>query len=62
MIKAHSRDYKRTREGGEAPESLIGVEVELTLQCGVLAKSWLGGRALASGSSLMHPPPFRWPV
>jgi hypothetical protein len=23
MIKAHSKGYKRTREGGEVPESLI---------------------------------------
>jgi hypothetical protein len=29
MIKAHSRGYKRTTEGGEAPMSLIVVEVEL---------------------------------
>jgi hypothetical protein len=29
MIKARSRGYKRTREGGEAPKSLIMVEVEL---------------------------------
>jgi hypothetical protein len=29
MIKARSRGYKRAREGGEAPKSLIVVEVEL---------------------------------
>jgi hypothetical protein len=29
MIKARSRGYKRAREGGEAPKSLIMVEVEL---------------------------------
>jgi hypothetical protein len=29
MIKAHSRGYKLAREGGEAPKSLIVVEVEL---------------------------------
>jgi hypothetical protein len=28
-IKTRSGGYKRTREGGEAPKSLIGVEVEL---------------------------------
>jgi hypothetical protein len=29
MIKARSRGYKLAREGGEAPKSLIVVEVEL---------------------------------
>jgi hypothetical protein len=29
MIKTRSRGYKQAREGGEAPKSLIGVEVEL---------------------------------
>jgi hypothetical protein len=31
MIKAHSRGYKRTREGGEAPKYLIMEEVELRI-------------------------------
>jgi hypothetical protein len=31
MIKAHSRGYKRAREGREAPKSLIMVEVELSI-------------------------------
>jgi hypothetical protein len=29
MIKARSRGYKRARVGGEAPKSLIVVEMEL---------------------------------
>jgi hypothetical protein len=29
MIKTRSRGFKRARKGGEAPTSLIGVEVEL---------------------------------
>jgi hypothetical protein len=44
MIKARSRGYKRAKEVGEAPKSLIHGG-------GVLAKSWLGGGAPASGSS-----------
>jgi hypothetical protein len=29
LIKTRSRGYKRAREVGEAPKTLIGVEVEL---------------------------------
>jgi hypothetical protein len=29
LINAHSRGYKRAREGGEAPKSLVVDEVEL---------------------------------
>jgi hypothetical protein len=50
--------YKWEREGGEAPKSLFGVEVELkSYRVGVLAMSWLNDGAPVSWSSSGAPPP-----
>jgi hypothetical protein len=50
MIKAHSRAYKQARER-ERRGSQVSYSWWRWLQSRVLAKSWLDGGALASGSS-----------